>query len=68
MTLYDRLKPEYREIMDTYAGDRPLTHRDAKMALLECESWLDLTYGQFISIKSTIGEELPHPRHLFKDA
>lgn len=68
MTLYDRLKPEYRKIMDTYAGDHKLVYHDAKSALTANKFWLDMTYGQFLSIQCILGPDVLHPRQLLKDA
>jgi hypothetical protein len=58
MTLYERLKPSLRDQLDDVRAKYPNIHDSLIAALKENEFYVDLKYGDVISLQDFLGQPI----------
>ncbi len=58
MTLYERLKPSLRDQLDDVRAEYPNIHDSLITALKENEFYVDLKYGDVISLQDFLGQPI----------
>jgi hypothetical protein len=69
MTLYDRLKDEYKEKLNDNLNSLPITAKDVMNELKTKEYWIHLTYGTLVAIYQVLDKDIINimPHELFND-
>lgn len=70
MTLYDRLRPEYKEKLNDNLSSLPMTAKEVMNDLKTKEYVIHLTYGTLVDIYRVLDKDVLQmmPYELFNDA